>query len=302
MATKNIVPRATGEGNIGTSLKHWLKGWFDSLFVAGDLTDGTDTVTVADLETAVGLEHSNANDPTANQKAALAGTGTPSASDKYVNDSDARNSNARTPTAHGHPESDVANLITDLANKVAANGAITPGTKTKLTYDAKGLVTAGADATTADIPDSADKRYCTDAQKTVIGNTSGTNSGNETGASIASIHHAASVKSALVDADEVTGQDSAASYSLIRSTWTSIKAFLKTYFDTLYAAVGSSTFIGTSAHVLNRASGAETLAGLTLTAPNIGAATGTSLAATGGITSSGGGLGYATGAGGTVTQ
>jgi hypothetical protein len=34
--------------------------------------------------------------------------------------------------------------------------------------------------TTADVADSADKRYCTDAQKVVIGNTSGTNSGNET--------------------------------------------------------------------------------------------------------------------------
>lgn len=39
-----------------------------------------------------------------------------------------------------------------------------------------------------------------------------------------------------------------------------------------------------------------------LTTPNIGAATGTSLAVTGAITSSGGGVGYATGAGGTVTQ
>lgn len=38
------------------------------------------------------------------------------------------------------------------------------------------------------------------------------------------------------------------------------------------------------------------------TTPNIGAATGTSLATTGAITSSGGGLGYIAGAGGTVTQ
>ena len=45
-----------------------------------------------------------------------------------------------------------------------------------------------------------------------------------------------------------------------------------------------------------------TMANKTLTAPDIGAATGTSLAVTGAITSSGGGIGYATGAGGTVTQ
>lgn len=64
--------------------------------------------------------------------------------------------------------------------KVQANGAITGATKTKVTYDSKGLVTAGADATTADIADSSNKRYITDAQQTILGNTSGTNSGNET--------------------------------------------------------------------------------------------------------------------------
>lgn len=36
MATKNIVPRADGEGQIGTTLKAWLKGYFKQLFVAGD--------------------------------------------------------------------------------------------------------------------------------------------------------------------------------------------------------------------------------------------------------------------------
>ena len=61
---------------------------------------------------------------------------------------------------------------------VVPNSAITAATKTKVTYDAKGLVTSGADATTADIADSTNKRYVTDAQATVIGNTSGTNSGD----------------------------------------------------------------------------------------------------------------------------
>ena len=61
---------------------------------------------------------------------------------------------------------------------VAVNAPIVADTKTKIQYDAKGLVIAGTNATTADIADSADKRYCTDAQKTVIGNTSGTNSGD----------------------------------------------------------------------------------------------------------------------------
>ena len=63
---------------------------------------------------------------------------------------------------------------------VASNVAITGATKTKLTYDAKGLVTAGTDATTADIAASTNKNYVTDAQAGVISNTTGTNTGDET--------------------------------------------------------------------------------------------------------------------------
>lgn len=59
------------------------------------------------------------------------------------------------------------------------NAPITGATKTKVTYDANGLVTAGADATTADIADSTNKRYVTDAHLTVLGNTSGTNTGDQ---------------------------------------------------------------------------------------------------------------------------
>lgn len=75
--------------------------------------------------------------------------------------------------------STITNLQTSLDSKVDENAAITGATKTKITYDAKGLVTAGADATTADIADSTNKRYVTDAQLTVIGNTSGTNTGDQ---------------------------------------------------------------------------------------------------------------------------
>lgn len=68
---------------------------------------------------------------------------------------------------------------------------------------------------------------------------------NENATTIAAINHAAAEKSALVDADEIAGQDSASSFSLIRTTWTSIKAFLKTYFDTLYTA--STGWVSSSA-------------------------------------------------------
>jgi Major tropism determinant N-terminal domain len=68
--------------------------------------------------------HSNANDPSASEKAALAGTsGTPGAGNAYVTDGDARNTNARTPTAHktshqggGADEISVAGLSGELAD------------------------------------------------------------------------------------------------------------------------------------------------------------------------------------------
>jgi hypothetical protein len=83
--------------------------------------------------------------------------------------------------------SEVKSLLNYTASDVGAvatNSAITGATKTKITYDAKGLVTAGADATTADIADSSNKRYVTDANLTVIGNTSNTNTGDETKSTI----------------------------------------------------------------------------------------------------------------------
>jgi hypothetical protein len=85
--------------------------------------------------------------------------------------------------------SEVKSLLNYTASDVGAvatNSAITGATKTKITYDAKGLVTTGADATTADIADSSNKRYVTDANLTVIGNTSNTNTGDETQSSILS--------------------------------------------------------------------------------------------------------------------
>jgi len=72
-------------------------------------------------------------------------------------------------------------------NYIVPNSAITATTKTKITYDSKGLVTAGANATTADIAESTDKNYVTDAQKSgVLSSTSGINTGDETSSSIKS--------------------------------------------------------------------------------------------------------------------
>jgi hypothetical protein len=81
-------------------------------------------------------------------------------------------------TEFGHLNGVTSAIQTQLDSKVDKNADITGATKTKITFDAKGLVTGGADATTADIADSTDKRYVTDSQLTVIGNTSGTNTGD----------------------------------------------------------------------------------------------------------------------------
>jgi hypothetical protein len=54
----------------------------------------------------------------------------------------------------------------DLTGLVVKNAPIIEATKTKITYDSKGLVTSGADATTNDIADSTNKRYQTDNQRT----------------------------------------------------------------------------------------------------------------------------------------
>jgi len=69
------------------------------------------------------------------------------------------------------------------SNKLSSNN-ITGATKTKITYDSKGLVTGGAEATTADIAPLGDRQYITQAQVTalsgVLSNTSGTNTGDQT--------------------------------------------------------------------------------------------------------------------------
>ena len=75
-----------------------------------------------------------------------------------------------------------------------------------------------------------------------------------------------------------------------------------TYIDSTTKRLASKNDAGTVSDYVDLTS-TQTLAGKTLTTPNIGAATGTSTILTGAITSSGtAGIGYATGAGGAVTQ
>lgn len=76
----------------------------------------------------------------------------------------ATDSESTTGTAEG-----IAVNPKQLATKVTGNAAITGGTATKITYDAKGLVTAGTTLSTSDIPDLSS----TYVAKTLIGAANG---------------------------------------------------------------------------------------------------------------------------------
>jgi hypothetical protein len=66
------------------------------------------------------------------------------------------------------------------SNYIVPNSSIAANTKTKITFDTKGLITTGADATTADIAPSTNRNYVTDVQAAVLSTTSGTNTGDQT--------------------------------------------------------------------------------------------------------------------------
>lgn len=64
---------------------------------------------------------------------------------------------------------DQTDLQTALDGKVDENSAISGATKTKITYDAKGLVTAGTDATTTDIGEGTNLYYTDERAQDAVG-------------------------------------------------------------------------------------------------------------------------------------
>jgi len=77
--------------------------------------------------------------------------------------------------------------------------------------------------TTADIADSSNKRYVTDANLTLIGNTSNTNTGDETVARIGALINNATEKTSPVDADMIGLMDSADSNTLKKLSWLNVQ-------------------------------------------------------------------------------
>lgn len=102
-----------------------------------------------------------------------------------VGDNDPRNSDARTPLPHAASHVNGTDDIQDAtalqkglltaADWTTFNGKLTPNapivgaTKTKITYDTNGLVTAGADATTSDIAEGSNLYFTDERAQDAIG-------------------------------------------------------------------------------------------------------------------------------------
>lgn len=121
----------SGGGGSSSDASSTVKG---ISFLSTNPVVSTTPIAVGDNDTRV---------PSQAENDALVGTnGTPSSSNKYVTDSDARNTNARTPTAHASThasgggdaitiaESQVTNLVTDLAAKAPLASPVFTGNPT----------------------------------------------------------------------------------------------------------------------------------------------------------------------------
>lgn len=142
-----------------------------------------------------------------------------------------------------------------------------------------------------------DDNYVTDAEKVKITNLSGTNTGDQTvipNATLATML----TKTYKGNTTASTATPTDVPVATLKTDLTLVKA------DVGLGSVDNTTDAGKPVSTAQQTA-LDLKANLTspsLITPNIGVATGTSLAVTGAITSSGGGIGYVAGAGGTVTQ
>ena len=87
--------------------------------------------------------------------------------------------------------------------------------------------------TTASVAASTDKNYVTDAQAVVIGNTSGTNSGNETTTTTGALINGATAKTTPISADCIGLMDSAASNILKKVSISDLKTVITDSFTVI---------------------------------------------------------------------
>lgn len=151
--------------------------------------------------------------------------------------------NGKAPSVHAHAMSDITGLATALGDKAAANHTHD--------FDQINGVSGTAAAPDGYVLTKTSSGWVPQNPTTLLG------SHTHSIAQVVNLQTAldskldaaalaaASVKGTPVDADTVLVLDSAASNSLKRLTWASIKATLKTYFDTLYTATGLGVQTGT---------------------------------------------------------
>ena len=96
----------------------------DGVIALAQLDSSVSTFKQANHNELPNPHHATTNDPTTDQKAALAGTsGTPGVENKFVTNADTRNSDARTPTSHSHSENILHSLATAVSDFLVSSGA-----------------------------------------------------------------------------------------------------------------------------------------------------------------------------------
>ena len=149
---------------------------------------------------------------------------------------------------------EVGDLLLCLADGTASGNHATVGANWSIAQtNIDGAVIGPASAVDGRVAmfDGTSGKLIKDSGLTLAGN----NTGDETGARIATLLHASSAKTTLVDADEVNGTDSAASFGLIPTTWANVRAYLLNYFAPKGAATSSGLTMST-ARLLGRTTAA----------------------------------------------
>jgi hypothetical protein len=137
----------------GDFLRYDGTNWVDNTIQAADLPSSIDAAKIADGSIS-NTEFQYLNNASSNIQTQINGK---AASVHTHAISDVTNLqttlDGKASSSHTHSISDVTGLQTALDAKVASNAAVTGATKTKITYDSKGLVTTGVDATLDDLGD-----------------------------------------------------------------------------------------------------------------------------------------------------